>query len=42
MRGKTQPLKVVSDEIMAKFAKSDASLNLMIAKENDKRYLMGA
>ena len=27
---------------MAKFAKSNVSLNLMTAKENDKRYLISA
>lgn len=33
---------IVSDQEMAKFAKPSASLNLMTARENDKRYLVGA
>ena len=37
----SQPYQV-SDQEMAKFAKSNVSLNLMTAKENGKRYLVGA
>ena len=42
MKGKAGTPNVVSDQMMAKFAKTDGSLGLMIAKENDKRYLVGA